>query len=247
MGVPVICCTCEVCTSTSPYNKRLRPSALISVAGKKLLIDTSPDLREQALKYKINHLDGVLFTHAHHDHTAGLDELRVYYLFHRRSISCLLSPATADDIKLRYSYMFETQPSEVQLLPRVELEVLPKARGEIVFQEVPIRYLSYEQLGMQVTGYRIGSLSYITDIKVYPDSIYEDLKGTETLILSALRHTTSHMHFNVDDAVEFARKIGAKQTWLTHLAHELDYFKTNSYLPSNVRLAYDGLEIEFNM
>ena len=247
MGVPVISCTCDVCRSTSSFNKRLRPGAFLKIGDKRLLIDTSPDLRTQALEHKINSVDGVLYTHAHHDHTAGIDDLRVYYMFNKRSIPCLVSSATAQSIITRYSYMFEAQPSEIQLVPRVEFQILPSDRGNTTFLEIPISYMTYEQLSMPVTGYRVGNLAYITDIRDYPTTIFEDLRNTDILVLSALRFTTSHMHFNIDEAVHFANKIRAKETWLTHLGHELDYVKTNSYLPPNVRLAYDGLEIEFGI
>lgn len=247
MGVPMITCNCEVCTSTSSYNKRLRSGALLKIQGKNILIDTSPDLRQQALTHKITQVDGVLYTHAHHDHTAGIDDLRAYHMFHKRSIPCLVSKSTAYELKIRYSYMFEAQPSEIQLLPRVEFQLLPDDRGEVKFLGIPFKYATYSQIGMPVTGYRVGKMAYITDIRDFPSTLIQDLQGLDVLVLSALRFTPSHMHFNIDEAIDFAVKTGAKQTWLTHMAHELDYVKTNSYLPPNVRLAYDGLEIKFEI
>lgn len=245
MGVPVIGCGCEVCRSDSPYNKRLRSSVLLSIHHKKILIDAAPDLREQALKHHITQLDGVILTHSHHDHTAGIDDLRVYYLSSQLSVPCLLSEETAKDIRNRFDYMFKVQPSEDS--PRLQLQILPGDRGEMEFLGIPLKYMSYEQLNMKVAGLRFGKLAYITDIKKFPATLYDDLKGVETLIVSALRYTPSHMHFNIDEAVDFAIKVGAKNTWLTHLAHELDYFKANTYLPPNVRMAYDGLQINFEM
>lgn len=247
MGVPVIGCPCEVCNSDSPYNKRLRTSALLKIEDKKFLIDAGPDLRQQALKFKINKIDGVIFTHAHQDHTGGIDELRVYYMLYKQSVPCLMSKETYEDIRARFGYMFEVQPLEIKLLPRLAIEFLEDNKGITEFQGIPVQYMSYEQIGMKVTGYRFGKFAYVTDIRKYDEKIFEDLKGVEILVLSALRYTPSHMHFTVDEAVEFAQKVGAKETWLTHLAHELDYEKTNSYLPPNIRLAYDGLDIQFEI
>ncbi len=247
MGVPVIGCSCEVCRSDSLYNNRLRPSALLRVDGKKFIFDTGPDFRQQALKYNINKIDGVIYTHAHNDHTAGIDELRVYYMLYRESVPCLMSKETYQDIRTRFGYMFEVQPFEHQLLPRLTIEVLPNDRGQTKFLGVPLQYLSYEQTGMKVTGYRFGKFAYVTDIKNYKNTIFEDLEGVEVMVLSALRFTPSHMHFTIDEAIEFTKKVGAKQTWLTHLAHELEYEKTNSYLPPNIRLAYDGLDLQFEI
>lgn len=244
MGVPVIGCHCPVCTSTDPHNKRLRPSALIEANGKKLLIDCGPDYRQQALRYGIEQLDGVVLTHAHNDHTAGIDELRVYYMHTHKSLPLLLSPETAQDLKARFSYIF-TKERFYKLLPTFDLHVLPGDVGEIEFLGFPIRYYSYFQAGMKVQGFRFGNLAYVSDIHDYDESIFPFLEGVEILILSALRIQPSPLHFTVDEAAAFAKKVKAKMTWLSHLAHELDYQETNQRLPSNVQLAYDGLTIDF--
>lgn len=243
LGIPVIGCNCEVCQSPILENKRFRSSALLTYEGKKILIDASPDLRDQALRFHINHLDGVLFTHAHYDHTAGIDELRIFSFLNHAPLLCLASKETADDLNLRFSYLFCSQKKDPQKDPRLKMQCLDGKSGTTTFLDIPIKYLSYIQLGMLVTGFVVGSFAYITDIKEYDESIFTHLKGVETLVLSALRFTPSHMHFTVDDAVEFAEKTGAKKTWLTHIAHELDHEKTNHYLPSHIQLAYDGLEI----
>lgn len=243
MGVPVIGCSCPVCRSDNPKNKRTRPGALLSVAGRTLLIDAGPDFRDQALCHRIDRLDGVILTHAHHDHTAGIDDLRIYYMLSGEAVPCLMSTETFDDLEKRYSYIFHKRKNPDQLTSKIDLHLLKDERGEAAFSDIPIRYFTYVQAGMPVTGIRVGDFAYVSDIKEYPETIFEDLQGVKTLVVSALRFPSSPLHFSVDEAVAFSKKVGANATWLTHLSHELDHEKVNAYLPSNIRLAYDGLQI----
>lgn len=247
MGIPVIGCDCSVCTSSNNKDRRFRTSALVEYNGRNLLIDTGPDFREQALQAKLDHLDGVLFTHVHHDHTAGIDDLRIFHLRGGHPIPCLASKTTAEDLLARYNYMFKLQPHEPASGPRLALEVLPEDRGSVFFRGCTIRYFTYRQMGVPVTGFRFGTLAYVTDIKEYTDEIFEDLAGVKTLVISALRFTHSHMHLTVDEAVDFAARIGAKKTWITHIAHDLDHEKANAYLSETVQLAYDGLRVPFEV
>lgn len=246
MGIPVIGCSCSVCASSDRHNKRMRPSALLTINDKKILIDCGPDFHAQAIHYCITALDGVIFTHSHYDHTAGIDELRVYHMRRGVALPCLLSKSTAEDIVVRFPYIFAPDADYNKLVAKFNLQLLPEERGVTDFLDIPIRYFSYEQAHMQVNGFRFGNLAYVTDIRHYPETIFEDLKDVEILILSALRYKLSHLHLSVDEAVEFAQKVGAKQTWLNHLAHDLEHEKTNAYLPENIRLAYDGLQFLFD-
>jgi phosphoribosyl 1,2-cyclic phosphate phosphodiesterase len=240
MGVPVIGCACSVCTSPSSFNRRMRPSVLVKTHQKQFLIDAGPDFRCQALQYKIEHLDGLLLTHAHHDHTGGLDDLRPIFYKLSGPLPVLLSKETAKDIQLRFHYVFKSSN-------RLHLELLPEEKeGNVIFESVPIDFVTYEQARMEVNGYRFGDLAYLSDIRHYPESIFQKLHGVKTLIISALRFSPSLLHFSVDEAIEFAEKIEASCVWLTHISHEMDYEKTNASLPSHVKLAYDGLEVEFN-
>jgi phosphoribosyl 1,2-cyclic phosphate phosphodiesterase len=245
MGIPVIGCHCAVCRSESPCNQRLRPSGLLTIANKKILIDCGPDFRLQAIQRHINHLDGLIITHSHHDHIAGIDELRAYLMQHKTPLPCLLSQETATDIKIRYPYIFREKSTACTLVSRLDFQILEHTDGETCFQGVRIRYISYEQLGMQVNGFRIGNFAYVSDIRHYSDTIFPVLDGVETLVLSALRHTQSMAHFNIEEAIQFANRVGAKQTWLTHIAHDLEHEETNACLPHNIRMAYDGLELNF--
>lgn len=249
MGIPVVGCACAVCKSSMTQNKRLRPSAVIKIGSRTILIDSGPDFRIQALKYGITHIDGVILTHAHHDHTAGVDELRIFTLRSGKPLPCLLSLETLRELKIRFYYIFNERcgPDGVKLTTNLALHCMEEDIGRIVFEGMKVNYISYSQGGMQVNGFRFGNLAYVTDIKEYTPEIFASLKGVKTLILGALRHTPSHLHFTVDDAVSFAKKVGAEKTWLTHIAHELDHERTNAYLPESIHLSYDGLELHFDV
>ena len=246
-GIPLIGCDCLVCRSTSPFNQRLRPSILVIIGSKQFLVDAGPDFRQQALRYHIKTVDGLLFTHAHHDHTAGIDDLRPIYYKRNKPLPALLSAETAEEIKMRYYYIFKPEQVYDKFMTRIELHILPALEGKIDFEGISIEYMSYQQGRMTVNGFRFGDLVYLSDIRVFSPILFKHLTGINTLIVSALRYTPSPLHFSVDEAVDFATQVGAKTVWLTHLSHELDHDKTNAYLPPHVRLAYDGLEINFWM
>lgn len=243
MGIPVIGCTCSVCLSNDPKDQRTRSGCLVSYQGKKILIDASQDYRSQALKYQINDLDGVIFTHGHHDHTAGIDDLRVY----KKQIPCLLSKETYEDLNVRYHYIFSPKKGSKSLVARLDPQLLEGDCGFTEFCGLPIKYHSFYQVGMKVNGFRLGNLAYVSDIKEYKEDLFEKLHGVDTLILSALRYGPSIFHLSIDEAVAFSRKIQPKETWLTHIAHELETKSTEEYLPSDIRLAYDGLELKFSV
>lgn len=247
LGIPVIGCSCEVCRSESDFNKRLRPCALVKINSKTFVIDPGPDYRQQALKHKINHIDGVLVTHAHHDHTAGLDDLRVYNSGHKKAIPLMLSEETYADLKLRYAYIFDFKEEPKSLISKFDVRLLKNFQGNVSFEGINMGYTSFHQTGMKVTGFRMGDLAYFSDIKDYSDQVFDQLKGVNTLIVSALRFTKSAMHFTVDEAIDFVNKAGIKKAWLTHIAHELEHEQGNSYLPEHIRMAYDGLEINFEL
>lgn len=245
MGVPVISCECPVCKSLSPFNQRMRTSALITSPSKKILIDCGPDLRQQALRFQIQAIDGVIITHAHNDHTAGIDDLRTFCFKREQPLPCLLSKVTAEDIQRRFYYIFDKETAQRQLVPKFKWHFLANDKGSLIFEDIAIRYFTYEQMGMKVNGFRFGNMAYICDIRTYSPDIFQELEGVQILVLSALRFTPSAFHLSVDEAVEFAKKTGAQTTWLTHISHDLDHEKTNAYLPSNIQLAYDGLQFEF--
>ncbi|MBS0621458.1 MAG: MBL fold metallo-hydrolase [Verrucomicrobia bacterium] len=245
MGIPVIGCDCSVCLSKDKKNKRLRTSALLRVNGRQILIDAGPDLRQQALTNKIAHLDGLLLTHAHYDHIGGLDELRIYYFMDGLSVPCFLSRSTYKEVRSRHGHIFEEPDEEKNVTARLDFHILEEERGSFVCAEVPFSYFTYWQGPTAVTGYRMGSLAYVSDIRRYPESLFEGLWGVKILVLSALRPTPSHVHLSVEEAVTFAKRVGAEQTYFIHMAHELEHSATNEQLPAGIALAYDGLIVPF--
>ncbi len=247
MGTPVIGCHCPVCRSPEPRNQRLRPSALLTVGNKKLLIDAGPDVRQQLLRSGVDAIDGLVLTHAHYDHTAGLDELRIFSWEQGNPVPCLLSNETLDELRKRFYYLFEQSRAFGSFATRFVFQTFPGDRGEIEFCGVPFRFLSFEQGGMQVNGFRFGELAYISDIREHADSVYEDLKGIRKLIVSAARFDETPFHFTVEEAVGFSTLVGAQETWLTHMGHEIDSTKSAEFLPAGVTLGYDGLEIPFDL
>lgn len=246
-GIPVMGCSCAVCQSGDPKNKRYRASALVQCMGKTILIDPGPDLHQQAIRFGVNHIDGLIITHTHYDHIGGLEELRVFTFSRKTPIPCLLSLTSLVHLKKLFYYLFEPHAQDKTVPAKFDFIELEQDRGEVAFCDVPIRYFTYSQPSMEVLGYRLGDLAYVTDIKDYPDTIFEDLKNCKTLILSALRHTHSKLQFSVHEAVAFAQKVGAKTTYLMHMAHEIDHTHLEKLLPPSILPAYDGLEIAFEL
>jgi phosphoribosyl 1,2-cyclic phosphate phosphodiesterase len=243
-GVPIIGCHCPVCTSKDPKNRRLRASALLRWQDKCFLIDAGPDFRQQALQYDIQRIDGLLLTHTHYDHVGGLEELRIYNARQKSAIPCLLSSASYSEIKKLFYFLFESSQEgngEVKnYTSKFDFKTLEE-KGEVSFLGLPVRYFSYSQGGMKVLGYRFGNLAYVTDIKNYSNDIFRELEGLSCLVLSALRFTSSQIQFTIDEAIDFAEKVGAKKTYLMHLSHDIEYSHLRNLLPASITLAYDGL------
>lgn len=249
MGVPVIGCSCPVCTSSHPHNIRLRSSALItSSSGKQFLIDAGPDFRQQALGHLKAPLSAVLLTHPHFDHIGGLDDLRAVSFLRKEPLPCILSRHTLAEIQHRYEYLMHPlrgQKGEL-LFHALDLRPLEGDFGALDLWGCRVEFLSYSQAGMHVTGFRLGNLAYVCDIREYSSAVIQALQGVETLIVSALRHAPSRMHFGIAEAIAFSETVGAKRTYFTHIAHDLDARDASLYLPTNISLAWDGMEISFD-
>ncbi len=246
-GVPVIACECGVCQSSSPYNKRLRSAGLVQVGSKNILIDVGPDFRAQALNFKIKHLNAVLLTHAHADHISGMDDLRAYYSLEKKKVLCFLSQDTFNEVKMRYRYLFEPPQPGKSFSAQIDFQLLPEDFGNLEFEGVSIEYFSYVQQDMKVTGFRFGNLAYVSDIREYTEKLIDAIQGVDILILSALRNVPTKMHFSIEEAIAFSKRVGAKKTYLTHTGHDLEYAATNALLPPDVRMSYDGLELDIQL
>lgn len=246
-GVPIIGCSCPVCTSTNSKNRRLRTAALIKHNGENYLIDAGPDIRQQALHYGITRLDGVLVTHTHYDHVAGLEDLRVYNYIQKGKLPCVISEGSLHEIKKLFHYHFKEPSLERNYSTQFEFHILPHKEGRTHLKNLHFHYFTYSQGPTSVVGYRFNDLAYLTDIKNYPEDIFEKLEGVKTLILSALRFTESPLHFTVDEACDFAERAGATHTYFTHVSHDLEYESVETLLRKGVHLGYDGLTINFEM
>lgn len=246
-GIPVIGCSCAVCSSTNPKNKRMRASALIRYNGKNILIDAGPDIHQQAHRFGVRHLDGLLITHTHYDHTGGLEELRAFTFVKQMPIPCVLSKISLTHLHKLFYYFFEEHAQDKTVPAKFDFRTLDAKRGDFELLGIPFSYFTYSQPKMEVTGYRIGDLAYVTDIKDYPETIFEDLKGIKTLIISALRFTPTKLQFSVDEAVSFAEKSGATMTYLIHMSHEIEHSHIENLLPPSIQPGYDGLEIPFEV
>ena len=247
MGVPTLGCCCAVCTSPDPRDRRLRPSVLVRWVGeggreRVVVIDTGPDFREQALRTRLRHIDAVFYTHSHADHILGLDDLRPLsfaWIHPEGPIPLYAVPQTAEVLERIFDYHF----SSVSTYPtraRVRIERLKETNPihEAEFTRVPVKHGD-----MEIAGFRFGDTAYLTDVSEIPESSFGLLKNLNTLVLPSLRHHPHPSHATVKQAVEWAERIGARQTWLTHIAHELGHEVTNRILPPGVALAYDGLQV----
>jgi phosphoribosyl 1,2-cyclic phosphate phosphodiesterase len=240
-GVPMIGCTCPTCRSADPRDRRLRPSIVLQVdGGPSILIDTSTDLRQQALAHGLTRVDAILFTHSHADHVMGMDEVRRFNVLQKSAIRAYADAQTAGDLRRTFSYAFESPAQKGGGVPQVELSVIdgPFAVGGIAVMPVPILH------GQRpILGFRFGGLAYLTDCSAIPDSSWPLLENLDVLVLDALRHRPHPTHFSVGEAVAAIRRIRPGRAFLTHICHDLPHEETNRSLPSGVELAYDGQQL----
>lgn len=247
VGVPAIGCGCPVCTGGHPKNQRTRCSVAVGLPKGNLLIDTPPDLRIQLLREKIGLLHAVLFTHEHADHLFGLDDLRLMQFYLGAPVPIYCEPQVEERIRRSFEYAFDAaRPTHVGAKPRLTFHSISTEPFDVLGARVtPIRLHHGPRL--EVFGFRIGGIAYCTDTNHVPDSSWSLLQDLDVLILDALRLKPHATHFSLDEAVEVARKVGARRTFFTHLSHELDYDAINARLPPSMELAYDGLRLPLSL
>ena len=248
VGVPSIGCGCPVCTSDDPRNKRTRCSALLGLPEGNLLIDTSPDLRQQLLREGVGIVHAVLYTHEHADHLFGLDDLRLMQFYLGGPVPLYCEERVEERVRKSFDYAFEHRPNlHSGAVPQLRFERIGPTEGG---------WPPIEVLGARVTavrqqhgpnfvslGFRVGDVAYCTDISEMPDESKELMRGLDVLVLDALRETGHTTHMNLAQAVSLAEELGAKRVYFVHMSHDLDHATTCAALPENMDLAYDGLRI----
>lgn len=239
-GVPTIGCQCYTCTSKDPHDKRLRCSALVETETTRVLIDCGPDFRQQIMEQPFRKIDGILITHAHYDHMGGMDDIRPYCQF--GEINVYADPVARKGLLQMLPYCFEEH--RYPGVPAIQLHEIHK---HIPFQIGDLEILPIEVMhhDLPILGYRIGKLAYITDMKTIDEGELDYLQDVDTLIVNALREKPHHSHQTLAEAVDFAKRIGARQTWLIHSSHDIGrHEEVNASLPSDIQMAYDGQVIE---
>lgn len=244
VGVPALGCGCEVCRSDNPRNKRSRCSVILGLPEGNLLIDTSPDMRSQLIREQIGIVHAVAYTHEHADHIMGMDDLRIFQFYLGHSVPLYCEPVVEETLRKAFSYAFQGgQQTHPGAVPAIEFHSIePYREFEVLGARVlPLRMQHGPRF--QVVGLRIGNVAYCTDTNFIPDESIECLQGLDVLILDALRYDPHPTHFGLDDAIEVARRIGARKTYFTHCSCRLDYDQVNAETPDDIELAYDGLRI----
>jgi phosphoribosyl 1,2-cyclic phosphate phosphodiesterase len=240
-GVPVIGCDCKVCCSNDPRDKRLRTSVLIQVGDTNIVIDCGPDFRYQMLREKVTHLEAIIFTHEHKDHTGGLDDIRSFNYLSKKPMDVYAEERVQQALKKEYDYVF----ADVKYpgAPEVTLHTIDESPFVVAGIEViPIRMLHYK---LPILGFRIGNFSYLTDIKYISEEEKIKLEGTKYMVVSGLRKEAHISHFSVRDAINLIKEINPKYGYLTHISHQLGlYSEVEKKLPENIYLAYDGMTID---
>jgi phosphoribosyl 1,2-cyclic phosphate phosphodiesterase len=243
MGVPTIGCDCAVCRSADPRDKRTRPSIMIEYDGRVVLIDTTPDFREQAIRERINKVDAVIYTHTHADHILGIDDLRPLSFHREGKIPLYARPESAEFLRSMFSYIFDADYkfggiAQLELKPINGMLELFGARFE------PVAVIHGET---EIYGYRFGSAAYLTDHSDIPERSFAQLRDLDILFLDALRHKPHPTHSTVENSLRIVDRAKPKRAFFTHICHDLGHEATNAALPPNVQLSYDGMKLEFEI
>jgi phosphoribosyl 1,2-cyclic phosphate phosphodiesterase len=243
MGVPTIGCSCRVCHSTDPHDRRTRPSILVEYAERSVLIDTTPDFREQAIRENITRLDAVLYTHAHADHILGLDDVRPLSFRSPEKIPLYAFDGTAEALESMFRYIFDAN-YKYGGIARVEMKRIKGAVELFGASFEPIQVIHGDAV---IHGFRFGNAAYLTDFSAIPPESMERLRGLDILFLDALRHRPHPTHSTVENSLALVEELKPKRAFFTHISHDLPHEETNRSFPDHVRLAHDGLKLEFEI
>jgi phosphoribosyl 1,2-cyclic phosphate phosphodiesterase len=239
-GTPVVGCNCATCISDNPRNKRTRCSSLISLdTGENILIDTGPDLRNQSLRENIKRVDAVLYTHTHADHLHGIDDLRAFCVIQRSQIPLFAKDDAVMHITQKFGYTLR-EPSDFWEMPVLRAEIIDAPFEIFGVKIIPIPVMHGRS---QIFGYRIGNIAYMTDVSEIPESSFALLEGLDILLLDCLREKYHPTHINIEQSIEYISRIKAKQSYLIHMTHELEYASLSEKLPKNVFVGFDGLKL----
>jgi len=237
-GIPVIACTCNVCQSQNPKDKRLRSSIHIQLDQQSLVIDTGPDFRQQLLRENITTLDGILYTHEHKDHTGGLDDVRAFNYKDKKAMPVYAEQRVLNSLKNEYQYIFSDYPG----VPQIHLNAIQNET--FTMQNTSIQPIRVLHKNLPILGYKIKQFAYITDASHISPEELQKLQGVHTLVLNAVRREPHHSHFTLTQALELFQKIKPTQGYITHISHQLGRHEdVSKELPSNIQLAYDGLQL----
>ena len=244
-GVPQIGCDCAVCRSTDPRDKRTRSGAILQAAGSTILIDTPPELRLQLIAGGFSRIDAVVYTHEHADHINGIDDLRIFSVRQRQPLPIYGPAETLERLRASFNYIFDAEVRPYEGTSKPSLSLHPTQPGRPVeVAGVQVLPLTFQHGHLRVFGYRVGGLAYITDVKAIPEAERDRLRGLDVLVLNALWWRPHPTHLSISEAVETARALGARRTYLTHLTHETGHAELEAQLPAGVLPAYDGLTVE---
>lgn len=241
-GVPAIGCRCRTCRSTDPKDTRLRPSALITAGETNILIDTSSDFRQQMLRHGIHRIDAVLYTHHHFDHIGGFDDLRQYNYLQQSAMQLYGLEDTLNELQTTFRYAFGGAAQAGGGVPVANLTAVT-AGGDFLINDIAVTPIPLMHGILPILGYRIGSLAYLTDTNFIPESSFGLLQDLDILVLDALRPEAHPTHFTLVEAIAAARRIGARRTYFTHIAHNIMHERDSTLLPENMEFSYDGLLI----